>query len=236
MDSKIADVTKDLLLSDSIENLRINIEKLQELTRIRISELDVLNSERTPLGGKLDTFTLERSNIIQNINELENLLVSNNKNLSILYTINKEHSMHLDDLFHNFNYSKRRFKIIASTNSRMDIEIKNTDERIDMQKVMKIEEDGRKIHGELDIIDHRLNQLKLTNSMVKNNIENTTRAHNKSIQEYEQFKTEKIERNRILEKAISEIKDIESELRTLREKEDEIIQATSTDLLKITRV
>ena len=189
--SKIADVTKDLLLSDSIENLRINIEKLQELTKIRISELDVLNEERTPLGGKLDTFTLERSNIIQNINELENLLVANNKNLSILYTINKEHSMHLDDLFRNFNYSKRRFNIITSTNSRIDIEIKNTNERIDMQKVMKIEEDGQKINGELDIINNRLNQLKLTNSMVKNNIENTTRAHNKSIQEYEQFKIEK---------------------------------------------
>ena len=39
--SKIADVTKDLLLSDSIENLRTNIEKLQELTRIRITELDI---------------------------------------------------------------------------------------------------------------------------------------------------------------------------------------------------
>ena len=231
--SKIADVTKDLLLSDSIENLRINIEKLQELTRIRISELDVLNRERTPLGGKLDTSTLERANITQNINELQNLFVSNNKNLSTLYTINKEHSMHLDDLFRNFNYSKRRFKIITNTNSRMDSEIKNTDERIDMQKVMRIEEDGRKIDGELDIINNRLNQLKLTHSMVKNNIENTTRAHTKSIQEYDQFKIEKIERNRILEKAISDIKDIESELRTLREKEDEIIQSTSTTYSKL---
>lgn len=226
--SKISDVTKDLLLSDSIENLRNNIEKLQELTRIRVSELDVLNRERTPLGGKLDTFILERSNIIKSINELENLLVANNKNLSMLYTINKEHSTHLDDLFRNFNYSKRRFKIITSTNSRMNIEIKNTDERIDIQEIMKIEEDGRKIVSELDIINNRLNQLKLTHSMLKNNIENTTRVYNKSRQEDDQIKVEKIERNRILEKATSNGKDIESELRTLREKEDEIIQATST--------
>lgn len=226
--SKIADVTKDLLLSDSIENLRNNIEKLQELTRIRIAELDVLNKERTSLEKILDTFTLERSNITKNINELENLLVTNIKDLNILYTINKEHSTHLDDLFRNFSYSKRRFKIITNTNSRMNIEIKNTNERIDMQKIMKIEEDGRKIIGELDVINTRLNQLKLTQSMVKNNIENTTRAYNKSIQEDDQIKIEKIERNRILEKAISDGKDKESELRTLREKEDEIIQATST--------
>ncbi len=32
----------------------------------------------------------------------------------------------------------------------MNIEIKNTDERIDMQKIMKIEEDGRKIVDELE--------------------------------------------------------------------------------------
>ena len=83
----------------------------------------------------------------------------------------------------------------------MNIEIKNTDERIDMQKIMKIEEDGRKIVGELEIVSTRLNQLKLTHSMVKNNLENTTRAHNKSIQEDDQIKIEKIERNRILEKA-----------------------------------
>ena len=164
----------------------------------------------------------------KNINELENLLVTNVKNLNILYTINNEHSTHLEDLFRNFSYSKRRFKIITNTNSRMNIEIKNTDERIDMQKIMKIEEDGRKIVGELDIINTRLNQLKLTQSMVKNNLENTTRAYNKSIQEDDQIKIEKIERNRILEKAISDGKDKESELRTLREKEDEIIQATST--------
>ena len=226
--SKIADVTKDLLLSDSIENLRNNIEKLQELTRIRITQLDILNKDRTSLEKILDTFTSERSNMTKNINELENLLVTNVKNLNILYTINNEHSTHLEDLFRNFSYSKRRFKIITNTNSRMNIEIKNTDERIDMQKIMKIEEDGRKIVGELDIINTRLNQLKLTQSMVKNNLENTTRAYNKSIQEDDQIKIEKIERNRILEKAISDGKDKESELRTLREKEDEIIQATST--------
>ena len=110
----------------------------------------------------------------------------------------------------------------------MNIEIKNTDERIDMQKIMKIEEDGRKIVDELEIVSTRLNQLKLTHSMVKNNLENTTRAHNKSIQEDDQIKIEKIERNRILEKASSDGKNIELELRTLREKEDEIIQATST--------
>ena len=73
----------------------------------------------------------------------------------------------------------------------MNIEIKNTDERIDMQKIMKIEEDGRKIVGELDIINTRLNQLKLTHSMVKNNIENITRAHNKSIQEDDQIRNRK---------------------------------------------
>ena len=61
-----------------------------------------LNKERTSLGGKLDTFTLEKSNITKNIKELENLLEANIKNLKILYTINKEHSTHLDRSFSQF--------------------------------------------------------------------------------------------------------------------------------------
>ncbi len=44
------------------------------------------------MGEKLDTFTLEKSNITKNINELKNLLMANIKNLNILYTINKEHT------------------------------------------------------------------------------------------------------------------------------------------------
>ncbi|HKO64799.1 MAG TPA: hypothetical protein VJU13_06325, partial [Candidatus Nitrosocosmicus sp.] len=231
--SKIADVTKDLLLSDSIENLKNNIEKLQELTKIRIAELDVIARERTSLREIRDTFSLEKSDIIKNINELENLLAANIKNLDMLYAINKEHSTRLDDLFRNFNYSKKRFKIITNTNIRVNNEMKNTDERIDTQKIMKIEDEERDIVRELDIVNSRLNQLKLTHSMVNNNIENTTRAHNKSLQEDDQIKIEKIERNRILEKAISDGKDIESELRTLREKEDEIIQATSTTYARL---
>ena len=136
---------------------------MQELTRIRITELDILNKERTSFGGKLDTFTLERSNTIKNINEIENLSVTNIKNMNILYATNKEHSSHLDNIFRNFNYSKRRFKIITNTNSRMNIEIKNTDERNDMQKIMKIEEDGHKIVDELDINKHPIKSIE-TNS------------------------------------------------------------------------
>ena len=98
--SKIADITKDLLLSDSIENLKINIEKLRELTKLRVKELNDLNELRITKSKELDTYDLERSNIIKKIDEAENMISTNHKSLNRLYALNAEHSSFLDKLFY----------------------------------------------------------------------------------------------------------------------------------------
>lgn len=231
--SKIADITKDLLLSDSIENLKINMEKLRELTKLRALELNDLNQSRIAKARELDSYDLERSNIIKKIEEAENTIATNHKYLNQLYTINMEHSSFLEKLFLDLGYFEKRFNIISNTNDRISSVIEKIGERIDQKGIERIEEEKNAIIVEMESLNSRLNQLKLTESMAANNLESISRLYNRVKEAYENIEIEKIEKKKILENAISEGERIESEMKILREKEDEIIQSSSLTYTKL---
>lgn len=231
--SKIADITKDLLLSDSIENLKINIEKLRELTKLRVKELNDLNELRIAKSKELDNYDHERSNIIEKIKEAENVISTNQKNLNRLYTLNAEHSSFLDKLFLDLKYFEKRFTIIINTIERLNLLIKEIEERIDHKGIEKIEEEKNSIVVEMESLNIKLNQLKLTESMTANNLESNSRLYNRAKEAYESLQVEKIEKKNFLDKAILESQRIESEMKILREKEDEIIQSSSLTYTKL---
>ena len=231
--SKIADITKDLLLSDSIENLKINIEKLRELTKLRVKELNDLNELRIAKSKELDNYDHERSNIIEKIKEAENVISTNQKNLNRLYTLNAEHSSFLDKLFLDLKYFEKRFTIITNTIERLNLLIKEIEERIDHKGIEKIEEEKNSIVAEMESLNIKLNQLKLTESMTANNLESNSRLYNRAKEAYESLQVEKIEKKNFLDKAILESQRIESEMKILREKEDEIIQSSSLTYTKL---
>lgn len=231
--SKIADITKDLLLSDSIENLKINIEKLRELTKLRVKELNDLNELRIAKSKELDNYDHERSNIIEKIKEAENVISTNQKNLNRLYTLNAEHSTFLDKLFLDLKYFEKRFTIIINTIERLNLLIKEIEERVDHKGIEKIEEEKNSIVVEMESLNIKLNQLKLTESMTANNLESNSRLYNRAKEAYESLQVEKIEKKNFLDKAILESQRIESEMKILREKEDEIIQSSSLTYTKL---
>ncbi len=231
--SKIADITKDLLLSDSIENLKINIEKLRELTKLRVKELNDLNELRIAKSKELDNYDHERSNIIEKIKEAENVISTNQKNLNRLYTLNAEHSSFLDKLFLDLKYFEKRFTIIINTIERLNLLIKEIEERVDHKGIEKIEEEKNSIVVEMESLNIKLNQLKLTESMTANNLESNSRLYNRAKEAYESLQVEKIEKKNFLDKAILESQRIESEMKILREKEDEIIQSSSLTYTKL---
>jgi len=70
--SKISDLTKDILLSDSIESLKINMEKLKVLTKLKISELDNLNKEKLANKDLLNSNNLQVSEWNRKITEFQN--------------------------------------------------------------------------------------------------------------------------------------------------------------------
>ena len=231
--SKIADITKDLLLSDSIENLKTNIEKLRELTKLRVKELNDLNELRIAKSKELDNYDHERSNIIEKIKEAENVISTNQKNLNRLYTLNAEHSSFLDKLFLDLKYFEKRFTIIINTIERLNLLIKEIEERIDHKGIEKIEEEKNSIVAEMESLNIKLNQLKLTESMAANNLESNSRLYNRAKEAYESLQVEKIEKKNFLDKAILESQRIEAEMKILREKEDEIIQSSSLTYTKL---
>lgn len=231
--SKIADITKDLLLSDSIENLKSNIHKLKLLIRERNQEVNNLGSTKSTKEKELERYNLEKSNIMRKIEEAEGTLSLNRKNMIQLFGINNSHSNHIEKTFSEFKHFERRLKIITNSIDKIDLERKRIEERIDQKGLERIEEEKNKIAIEIDHNNNKLNQLKLMHSMAKNNLENTTRLQKKMIAEIENIQLEKTEKKRVLETAVSEGQKIEEEMKILRQKEDEMIQSTSLIYTKI---
>ena len=69
--SKISDLTKDILLSDSIESLKINLEKLKTLTKIKISELYNIDKEKITNKNLLNSYDLQISECEKKIVEVQ---------------------------------------------------------------------------------------------------------------------------------------------------------------------
>ena len=57
--SKISDLTKDILLSDSVESLKTNLERLKNLNRIKISELLHYNEDKQKNQNLLNSFNFQ---------------------------------------------------------------------------------------------------------------------------------------------------------------------------------
>lgn len=231
--SKIADITKDLLLSDSIENLKSNIDKLKLLIKERNQEVNNIGEIKSAKEKELDRYNIERSNILRKIDEAEGMLSTNHRNLVQVYDVNSNHSRHIEKLFHDFKRYEIRLKTITNSIDKIESEKKGIDQRIDQKGLEKIDEDKSEINIRIDSNYGKLNQLKLTQSMAKNNLESTMRLHKKTKEEIENVQIEKIEKKRVLEMAENEGQKIETEMKTLREKEDEIIQSTSLNYTKL---
>ena len=69
--SKISDLTKDILLSDSIESLKINLDKLKTLTKMKISELYNIDKEKITNENLLNSYDLQISECEKKIVEVQ---------------------------------------------------------------------------------------------------------------------------------------------------------------------
>lgn len=226
--SKISDLTKDILLSDSIENLKINAEKLAKITHSKFFLLKELVQNRRELDKRIDEINLEIKNTTRIKNETERTLDEIKYDLEKTFTNNIQISINLDSIIKDKNRSNHRLKIISQSIARIGEELDKTEKAMSLQDINELNKEKNKIDEELEIETQRLNQLMLNQSMLKNNLENATKQYNKAIQEIKILEKEAEEKKLLLENTLERGKNIEIELDSWREKENEIIQKSSS--------
>ena len=231
--SKVSDLTKDILLSDSIESLKTSMEKLKTLTKIKVSELYNLNEEKITNKKALDSINSQISDLNKKAIEIQNAISKHQHDSKRLIESNTDNSVAIDKIANVLYISKARFKVIESTINRIKKEIESIENENDIEEINTLSKEKKRISDELEIINNQIRQLTLTQSLLKNNFDNTNIQYQKSIKEEEFIENEIENKESILEKSKAELKGIELELGGLREKENKIIQSTSSTYAKL---
>ncbi len=231
--SKISDLTKDILLSDSIESLKTSMEKLKALTKIKISEIYNLNEEKITNKNELDSIKSQIADLNKKSIDTQNVINKNQHNIKKLIESNTDNSITIDKITNILHRSKTRFRIIESTISKIKKEIESIEKENDIEEINALNKEKRKISNELELINNQIRQLTLTQSILKNNYDNTNTQYQKSIKEEESIEKERENKESILEKSKTQLKGIELDLGELREKENKIIQSTSSTYTKL---
>ncbi len=231
--SKISDLTKDILLSDSIEGLKINMEKLKMITKIKIDELENLNEEKLKNKNLLDSNNLLISEWNKKIIEFQNKINKQNQDNEKIIVGNIENSKIIDKITNILYRYRSRFLIIERAINKIKKEIDEIEKENDIEEINNLNLEKNKISKDLEIKNKQLRQLTLNQSLLKNNFDNTNIQYHKSIDEKKIIEKEKEMKETILEKSKRELSEIELELKTLREKENYVIQSTSSAYTKL---
>jgi chromosome segregation protein len=231
--SKISDLTKDILLSDSIEGLKINMEKLKMITKIKISELDNLKEEKLKNKNLLNSNNLLISEWNKKIIEFQNKIDKQNQDNEKIIVGNIENSKIIDKITNILYRYRSRFLIIERAINKIKNEIGEIEKENDIEEINNLNLEKNKISKDLEIKNKQLRQLTLNQSLLKNNFDNINIQYHKSIDEKKIIEKEKEMKETILEKSKRELSEIELELKTLREKENNVIQSTSSAYTKL---
>ncbi|MGN6349399.1 MAG: hypothetical protein ACTHLL_06590 [Candidatus Nitrosocosmicus sp.] len=230
--SKISDLTKDILLSDSIEGLKINLEKLKRLTKLKNSEIYNMNEEKLRKENQLNSYNLQISEWNKKIIVENNKKNKHQQDYGSIITNNIENSDAINKITNTLKRFRSRSIIIENTINRLKKEIEQIEKEKEFENLTQLNVQKKEMVNDLEIKNKKVRQLLLNQSILKNNLENTNIQYQKLIDEKENIEIEKENKQVILEKSKRELIEVEESLRRLREKENEVIQLNSSTYAK----
>ena len=231
--SKISDLTKDILLSDSVERLKINLEKLKNLNRIKISELLSYNEEKLKNQNLLNSYNFQISEWNKKVIEFQYRKNKHQQDSEKLITNNIENSNIIDKITDTVQRYRSRLTIIDNSINKMKKETDQIEKESNIEEINNLNIEKKNIENEIEVKNNQIRQLILTQSLLKNNLDNTKIQCQKVIDEKGAIELEKERKETVLEKSKIELNTIEVQLRNLREKENEIIQSTGSTYTKL---
>ena len=231
--SKISDLTKDILLSDSVEKLKTNLERLKNLNRIKISELLHYNEDKQKNQNLLNSFNFQISEWNKKIVEFQYRERKHQQDSEKLITNNIENSNIIDKIIYTVQRSKSRLTIIDNSVNKIKNEIDQIEKANNIEERNRLNTWKKNTENELEVKNNQIRQLILTQSLLNNNLDNTKVQYQKIMDEKEKIEIEKANKETVLEKSKIELYTIEKQLRALRDKENEIIQSTGSTYTKL---
>lgn len=224
--SKISDLTREIILNESIESLVKNSKILSSYLEYMKAELEKINSE---ISDK-EMYVVELERLVSensiNVNHLREVSLSLRTEIEKIESMNKSLSAEINASEAELVRTKKRDTIISSSVAKYMTRLQSMiDDKIDnelSELTDKKAEVLRKIEN--DEIGHR--EIITSIKSLENEIASSTERKNEISNERESLQREKIERQDQNESASQRLEQLEKELIGLREEEQKIIDVS----------
>lgn len=230
--SKISDLTKDLLLSESVDRLKNNLEKLKTLTKLKNSELYRINEEKIEKENQLNSYNIQISEWNKKKTELRDKKNQYRHDYDNLIIDNIKNSNTIDKITNILQRYRSRLEIIENTIGRIQKEIIQIEKENEIEKITQLDIQKKRMITNIEAENKKIRQLLLNQSILKNTIDNINMQYQKLIDEKNAIEIEKENKKTILEQSKEELREIEERLTILREKENELIYLMSSTYTK----
>jgi chromosome segregation protein len=226
--SQISDLTKAILLTDSVANLRslvttlkILIEKKSSQLKDNILELSDCESERVKIEAKIAALSLQNST-------LDTSKIQTGKALGQVFSDNRSIQSDVDSWTSKLKRYQKQMSILDENLETLTRRIHDIDESVASDEAAQINMKKNQILRSIEELDIELHQLTMSslslNNQIEMNIENLRALDDQT----QTLKSEHEQRNNQLSLSTLKLEEIESELRILRDREQQLIDTSGS--------
>jgi chromosome segregation protein len=226
--SKISDLTKAILLNDSVDALRCSLTTLKTLIENKSCDLkentlkiNKAELEKIKIQAKIDSILLEISVIDRSKDQtkrtLEQLVLNKSSVQSEGYS-----------LLHDLEKYQRRMSILTPTIKRLAERLQGIDDIAIRNELAQINMKKNEILRSIERINIELRQITTSSIALNNEIEIILQRIKGMDDENEELKDELKQRSDLSNKLQVKLESIEAEIKILRDQEQQIIDSSGT--------
>ena len=224
--SKISDLTREIILNDSIDSLRKNSKTLSSHLENMKIELDKMNDDISSsetrmvklekIAGEISIYDTHLKDVTSNLkNEVDKLTTTNNSLLTEIKEIDTE-----------LTRAKKRENIISSSVEKYSAKIQLTgDDKVD-KELTELTVKKSEILKRIENYEIENREIITFITSLENTIATATEKTNDISSERESLQVEQVERKEQIESVGKKLAELEKQLIALREEEQKIIDVS----------
>jgi chromosome segregation ATPase len=224
--SKISDLTKAILLGDSVESLRDMLAKLAKTVEKKNAQLHEMTERISEAESDKVRLEIQISNNETRAAEESALAAGKEKALSQMLLSGQALSAEEQVLVQELGRHRRRLELIAPTIERLSARLAGIDESSAKAQLAEINVERNLVVRQVDSINMEASQLKGSLGSIESRLEFDQRQLAQMDEEKERLTLELGQRKKQVEEMQTKSQSLEIELKSLRDQEQQIIDSS----------
>ncbi len=224
--SKISDLTKAIILGDSVESLRDMLGKLSKMVEKKNTQLREAAERIAAAGSEKSRLEIQVSSNEARLAEESAGITGKEKTLSEMQTQEQALDQEANSLAAELEKYRRRLSLIVPTLDRLSARLLRIDESAARSQLAEINVERNQIVKQADNANIELNQLSSSLGGIESRVEFDQRQLVQIDEERERLEAELAQRKKQVDEMRAKAQVLEMELKALRDQEQQIIDSS----------